>query len=50
MGTDLRRALVIGDYEVSNPLGWDGDDMRCDFDHFDYMVSNPLGWDGDPCF
>ena len=32
---------------VSNPLGWDGDDGDGDCILLFKDVSNPLGWDGD---
>ena len=34
-------------YSVSNPLGWDGDGIKCDNGIDISLVSNPLGWDGD---
>ena len=32
---------------VSNPLGWDGDQMEIADQITGKPVSNPLGWDGD---
>ena len=34
-------------YQVSNPLGWDGDRETSRLSDQESAVSNPLGWDGD---
>ena len=47
MGTKKEKIMKKIEFQVSNPLGWDGDYNRSGNYVDDGRVSNPLGWDGD---